>query len=183
MGMDIYSSRGIVLTADEFLKVVNGKSKANAVDVCLSFHQDLVVDASQNPDEEWKQNLAASFKPLSGLKKTMKLSEIREIIASVVEVGGEVSKYGECYVHDSEYVQDLFVRILDACPHADDLPYIQEVTAWGSGRNNGWDVPKGVACVVLDSESCFERKLSDQGKAVEKLFGHCDETEWTEMSV
>ena len=183
MGMDIYSGRGIIFTTDEFLRVINGKSKANVVAVCLSFHQDLVVDARQNPDDEWKQNLAASFKPLGSLKKSMKLDEIREIIASTVEVGGEVAKYGDCWVENSEYVQDLFTHILDACPHANDLPYIMEVTAWGSGRNNGWEVPKGVACVVFDSESCYERTLSDQGKAVKKLLGHCDETEWTEMSV
>ena len=183
MGMDVYSGRGIVFTTEEFLEVINGKSKKDVVDVCLSFHQDLVVDAGQNPDDEWKGKLAESFKALGGLKSSMKLGEIREIIASVVIVEGEVAKYGDCWVENSEYVQDLFTRILDACPHADDLPYIQEVTAWGSGRNNGWDVPKGVACVVLDSESCYERTLSEQGKAVKKLFGHCEEIEWTDLSV
>ena len=183
MGMDIYSGRGIIFTTDEFLRVINGKNKANVVSVCHTYHQEIVKDARQNPDDEWRNNLAESFKALGGLKKTMKLSEIREIIASVVEVGGEVAKYGDCWVENSEYVQDLFTRILDACPDADDLPYIQEVTAWGSGRNNGWEVPKGVACVVFDSDSCFERTLSEQGKAVKKLLGHCDETEWTEMSV
>jgi len=183
MGMDIYSGRGIIFTTDEFLRVINGKNKANVVAVCHSYHEQLVKDSVQTPNGTWSADLVESFKPLSGLKKTMKLSEIREIIASVVEVGGEVAKYGDCWVENSEYVQDLFTRILDACPDANDLPYIQEVTAWGSGRNNGWEVPKGVACVVFDSDSCYERTLSDQGKAVKKLLGHCDETEWTEMSV
>jgi len=180
MGIDIYSSRGVIFTVDEFLKVINGKNKANVVSVCHAYHQELVVDARQNPDDEWKTSLSSSFKALGGLKSSMKLSEIREIIASVVEVGGQVAKYGECYVTNSEYIEDLFEKIVDVSGF--DLPYIQEVTAWGSGRNNGWEVPKGVACVVFDSESCFERTLSDQGKAVKKLFGHCDETEWTEMS-
>lgn len=183
MGMDIYSSRGVIFTTNEFLRVINGKSKSDVVDSCLTFHQDLVVDARQNPDDEWKNKLAESFKPLGGLKTSMKLDEIREIIASVVEVGGEVSKYGDCWVENAEYVEGLFNHVLCACGHASDLPCIQEVTAWGSGRNNGWDVPKGVACVVFDSDSCYERTLSEQGKAVKKLLGHCDETEWTEMSV
>ena len=182
MGIDIYSGRGVIFTVDEFLKVINGKNKANVVSVCLTFHQDLVVDARQNPDDEWKTSLSSSFKALGGLKSKMKLSEIREIIASVVEVGGEVAKYGDCWVENSEYVEDLFTKILDACPNADDLPPISQVVAWGSGRNNGWEVPKGVACVVFDSEYCFERALSEQGQAVQKVFGHCDETEWTEMS-
>jgi len=182
MGLDVYSGRGIVLTADEFLKVVNGKNKSNVVDVCHSYYEQLVKESAQTPNDTWRTDLAESFEPLSGLKKTMKLSEIREIINSVVIVEGEVAKYGECYVQSSEYVQDLFTRILDVCPDANDLPYIQEVTAWGSGRNNGWDVPKGVACVVFDSDSCYERTLSEQGKAVKKMFGHCHETEWTEMS-
>ena len=180
MGLDVYSGRGIVLTVDEFLKVINGKSKADVIAICHAFYNEEMKLACLNPPEEWRMKLAESFKPLSTLKTTMKLDEIREIIASVVEVEGEVSKYGECYVTDSEYIEDLFTKILGVVEA--DLPYIQEVTAWGSGRNNGWDVPKGVACVVFDSESCFERTLSDQGKAVKKLFGHCDETEWTEMS-
>ena len=182
MGLDIYSGRGVIFTVDEFLKVINGKNKSDVVAVCLDYHQQIVKDARFNADDEWKQKIAESFKPLGGLKSSMKLSEIREIIASTIKVGGEVAKYGDCWVENSEYVEDLFNRILDACPNADDLPHIQEVTAWGSGRNNGWDVPKGVACVVFDSESCFERTLSDQGKAVKKMFGHCDETEWTQMS-
>ena len=131
MGTDIYSSRGIVFTADEFLKVINGKNKSNVVDVCLGFIIDLEVDASQNPDDDWRQNLVRSFKALGGLKKSMKLHEIREIIASTVEVGGEVAKYGDCWVENSEYVEDLFTRILDACPDANDLPYIQEAIAIG----------------------------------------------------
>ena len=180
MGMDIYSGRGVIFTTDEFLKVVNGKNKGYVVGVCHTYHQEIVKDARQNPDDDWRNNLAESFKALGGLKSSMKLSEIREIIASVVEVGGQVAKYGECYVTNSEYIEDLFEKIVDVSGF--DLPCIQEVTAWGSGRNNGWEVPKGVACVVFDSESCFERTLSDQGKAVKKLFGHCDETEWTEMS-
>ena len=186
MGTDVYSGRGVIFTTEEFLKVINGKNKADVVAVCVAYSQELKKDAQeslkQNPDEYWKTELSASFKALRTLKSSMKLSEIREIIASTIKVGGEVAKYGDCWVENSEYVEDLFIRILDACPNADDLPHIQEVTAWGSGRNNGWDVPKGVACVVFGSESCFERTLSDQGRAVKKLFGHCDETEWTEMS-
>jgi len=187
MGTDIYSSRGVIVTVDDFLKVINGKNKSNVVSVCLSYHQTLVVDARQHPDDDWRQNLARTFKALGDLKSKMKLSEIREIIASTVRVGGEVGKYSDCWVEENEYVHDLFNCILDAClteatPEADNLPDIQEVTAWGSNRNNGWDVPKGVACVVFDSDSCFERTLSDQGKAVKKVFGHCDETEWTSVS-
>lgn len=182
MGIDIYSGRGIVFTVDEFLKIIRGNDKSDVVAVCHHFYDQLVKDADCNSDNEWKSKVADRFKPLSTLKTSMKLSDIREIIESAIEVGGEVSKYGECYITDREEVEDLFREIFNACSEADDLPHIAEVTAWGSGRNNGWDVPKGVACVVFDSESCFERTLSDQGKAVKKLFGHCDETEWTEMS-
>ena len=42
MGTDIYSSRGIVATVDEFLGVVNGKNKADVVDVCHAFYQELI---------------------------------------------------------------------------------------------------------------------------------------------
>jgi len=181
MGIDIYSGRGVIFTVDEFLKVINGKSKSDVVAACLTFHQDLVRDARQNPNDDWKTGVAESFKALGGLKKSMKLDEIREIIASTVEVGGEVAKYGDCWVENSEYVEELFGKILDVSGH-DELPYISQVTAWGSCRNNGWEVPKGVACVVFDSEYCFERTLSEHGRLLKKVLGHCDETEWTEMS-
>ena len=180
MGTDIYTGRGIVATVDEFLGVVNGKNKAAVVDVCHAFHQDLAADAGRNPDDDWRATLSEVFEPLAGLKKSMPLNTIRGIIDSCVGVRGEVAKYGECYVENSEYVQDLFEKILDVSGF--DLPYIQEVTAWGSGRYNGWDVPKGVACVVFNSESCYVKTLSEEGMAVKKFLGHCDETEWTEMS-
>lgn len=180
MGVDVYSSRGIIATIDEFLGVVNGKNKANVVDVCHTFHQDLVAEAEQNPDNEWRKTLAEDFKPLAGLKKSMPLNTIRGIIDSCVGVRGEVSKYGECYVENSEYVESLFSQIIDVSGF--DLPYIQQVTAWGSGRYNGWEVPKGIPCVVFNSEECYVKTLSEQGMAVKKFLGHCDETEWTEMS-
>ena len=184
MGMDIYSSRGIILTVDEFLGVVNRKNKADVVAACVAYSKELQQDAQeslkQNPDEYWKTVLSASFKALRTLKSSMKLSEIRGIIASVVVIEGEPAKYGECYVENSEYVLDLFDKILIASGH--DLPPIDDVTAWGSSRLNGWEVPKGVACVVLNSEECYVKALSDQGESVKKIFGHCNETEWTEMS-
>jgi hypothetical protein len=181
MGLDIYSGRGVIFTVDEFLKVINGKNKSNVVNAC-GLWVDKLNDQAKASGEEWHSDLAKRFNILSTLKKGMKISEIREVIASVVDVGGEVSKYGDCWVENSEYIEELFSNILDACPEADNVPPINQVVAWGSGRNNGWEVPKGVACVVFDSEYCFERALSEQGQAVQKVFGHCDETEWTEMS-
>lgn len=182
MGIDIYSSRGIIFTVDEFLRVIDSKNKRDVVSVCLEYHQQLVKDARQNPDDEWKTTVSEVFKPLSELKKSMPLNTIRGVIDSCVGVRGEVAKYGDCWVENAEYVQELFEQILEVCPESEDIPHIQEVTAWGSGRNNGWEVPKGVACVVFDSESCFERKLNHHGEALKKVLGHCDETEWTEMS-
>ena len=182
MGVDIYTGRGVVVTVEDFLKIINGNNKSNVVSVCKSYYE-YRLEKADNSNQEWMKELADDYKVLSTLKTTMKLSEIREIIASTVDFRGEPSKYGQCGVADPEYTEDLFTRILDACPEADDIPCIQEITAWGSGRYNGYDVPKGVACVVFDSDDCFKRTLSKQGKVVEKLFGHCDETEWTEYSV
>lgn len=180
MGTDVYSGRGIIATVDEFLGVVNGKNKAIVVDVCIAFYQDRVEDAEKHPDCSWSKERAEDFKPLAGLKKSMPINTIRGVIDSCVGVRGEVAKYGECYVEGAEYVQELFEKILAVSGF--DLPYIEQVTAWGSSRYNGWDVPKGVACVVFNSEECFVKTLSPQGEAVQKFLGHCDETEWTEMS-
>ena len=181
MGVDIYTGRGVVVTVEDFLKIINGKNKSNVVSVCKSYYEYLLEQAGES--EGWQKELADDYKVLSTLKTTMKLSEIRKIIASTVNMYGEPSRYGECGVADAEYSEDLFTRILDTCPEADNIPCIQEITAWGSSRYNGDDVPKGVPCVVFDSDDCFKRTLSKQGKVVEKLFGHCDETKWTTYSV
>jgi hypothetical protein len=183
MGVDIYSSKGVICSVNEFLQIINGKNKKAIVNVCRSFWADLVAqcDKGYKPEPEpWRAKLADAFNAFYHLEPTMTIKEIRKIIESVVVVEGEVSKYGECHVENSEYVESLFSQILEASGL--DLPDIEEVTAWGSGRYNGWEVPTGVACVVFDSSRCFVKTLSEEGKALKKLLGHCDETEWTEMS-
>ena len=181
MGIDVYAGRGVIVDVDDFLKIINGKNKSNVVGVCLSFLQGLEGEAESSEDE-WRHNLVKHFSVLSTLKKGTKISDIREVISSVVTLGGEVAKYGECWVEHSEYIEELFQSIIHICPEGDNLPPISQVVAWGSARYNGWDVPLGVPCVVFDSDYCFTRVMSEEGKAVEKIFGHCHESEWTEMS-
>ena len=181
MGMDVYSGRGVIVDVNDFLKIINGKNKSNVVGICLSFLSGLENEAEASGDE-WRIDLAKRFSALSTLKKGMKISDIREVISSVVVLGGEVSKYGECWVEDCEYIEELFQSIIHICPEGDSLPPIEQVCAWGSARLNSYDVPLGVPCVVFDSGYCFTRVISEEGKAVEKIFGHCHESEWTEMS-
>ena len=74
----------------------------------------------------------------------MPLNTIRGVIDSAL---GFAARFPSTVIagRELEHAQDLFTKILDACPHANDLPYIMEVTVWGSGRNNGWEVLYGVA--------------------------------------
>ena len=39
MGIDIYTGRGVVVTVEDFLKIINGKNKSNVVGVCKSYHE------------------------------------------------------------------------------------------------------------------------------------------------
>jgi hypothetical protein len=75
---------------------------------------------------------------------------------------------------------DLFNKLFEACDL--DIPYLENVVAFGSARYNGWDVPLGVACFVFSSDQCFVRTLSEEGKNLKKMIGHCQETEWTDIS-
>ena len=98
---------------------------------------------------------------------------------------GEPAKYDiDTHVEYSEEVADLFQQIIAS--YSDvmgvDVPALEEVIAWGSARLNGWDVPLGVACFVFDKNECFIQTLSDEGKALKKVIGHCDVTEWTYYS-
>jgi len=196
--MDIYKSRGIIFTVDEFLnKLINAKNKKAIVDVCIACHKQLVREADDpllHRVGVCGADLADSFANLSNLKKTMKLSEIREIIASVVELDGSerrvtstllsrrssmVSNQGYAVrdVKNYEEVEGLFDNLLDASGHRD-MPYISDITGW---RMFQFSSTRDVACVVLNSDNCFDRRLSDQGEAVKKVFGSCDETEWTQI--
>jgi len=176
MGVDIYRGSGVIATTDQVLKIVNSKTKSLIIEGCRLWYEGL-VEHEYADEEEFDL-----FAPIKDIPKKSTIKQVREALASVVVVGGDADKrYGDCWVQSDEFVCDLFQRLLYAANFS--LPYLAEVTAFGSNRYNGYDVPKGVACFVFDDNDCFIQKLSVNGKKLEKLIGHCDKSEWTIYSV
>ena len=176
MGTDIYSSKGIIADESEVVRFINGKNKKIVIQTCQEFYDEL-LDLS-HPDE-WR-HLVDDFDGINLISTKATIAEVRKALQSVIKVKGEVAKYGECYVEHSEYLMDLFNKLFEACDL--NVPYLENVVAFGSARYNGYDVPLGVACFVFSSNECFVRTLSEEGENLKKMIGHCDETEWTEIS-
>lgn len=184
MGVDVYSESGVLATSDEILKFVTGKNKKQVVEICQNFYDELKQESDNDPDAEWRKKTVEHFGCLNNIKAKT-IDDLRQVLESVIKVSGEPAKYDvDTHVVYSEELQCLFSKIVEAysLSTGKDLPYLTEVNAWGSSRYNGWDVPKGVACFIFDQDSCFERSMSDEGKNLKKVIGHCDLTEWTTFS-
>ncbi len=188
MGTDIYNGSGVICDVDQAVKFINGKNKSAVIEICAEFYNELAAEFEKAPKETWTKNTLKFFKPLKKFvdgEHQGRIGDIQDIVASVVKVSGKPAKYDiDTHVLNSEEVADLFRKIIASYSEVMgvDIPYLTDVTAWGSGRYNGWDVPLGVACFVFDKEDCFTQAVSNEGKALKKVIGHCDETEWTEYS-
>jgi len=172
MGTDVWSESGIIAFTEEVVKIVNGKNKNKVVEICQSFWENISLEEDSDKKDH--------FKPLQNISNKSKISEIQEILSSIVNIDGEPSKYNtDIEVRYSYELEDLFGSILALCP---DLPELKSITAFGSARLNGYSVPLGVACFIFDSNDCFEQVLTEKGKYLKKVIGHCRETEWTIVS-
>ena len=179
MGTDIYSGKGVIADVDDIVRFVNGKNKRTVIKTCQEWYNGILDEYKENPDE-WRKQVVDDFDGIYNISTKATIAEVRRALQSVVKVEGEVAKYGDCYVEHSDYLMDLFNKLFEVCGL--DVPYLENVTAFGSARYNGWDVPLGVACFVFSSNECFVRTLSEEGENLKKMIGHCDETEWTEIS-
>ena len=88
---------------------------------------------------------------------------------------------GEEEVYGADNLLEFWQSILSVL--RPNLPVLQEVRAFTSNRLEGFGVPTGEACFIFATSDCFERILTEEGKALEKAIGHCDESEWTVVSV
>jgi hypothetical protein len=115
MGTDVWSESGIIAFTKEVVKIVNGKNKNKVVEICQSFWENISLE--DNTDR------VDHFKPLQNISKKSKISEIQEILSSIVNIDGEASKYNtDIEVRYSYELEDLFGSILALCP---DLPFLR----------------------------------------------------------
>jgi len=187
MGTDIYQNSGVLCGIDDIVKFINGKNKKIVIEICTEFYDNLKSEAEGKDTDSSCSNRFKHFEPLAAFRSNTKMtiSDVREVAASVVKVSGEPAKYDlDTHVVQSEEVLELFGKIVDSYRDATsiDIPLLEEVNAWGSSRYNGWDVPIGEACFVFNEDECYTKQVSDEGKNLKKVIGHCDVTEWTTYS-
>jgi len=183
MGTDISSHSGILVEVPSVLKLINSKNKRSVIACCAEHYATCVADLKKYPNCEWRASVEEWFRPLSEIPSVVSVTTLRELLDRRIAVIGEPSKYDvDTHVKFSEELTDLWRLILDDAIETE-LPHLVSIDAWGSARLNGWDVPLGEARFVFDDDDCYERKLSVKGKALQKLAGHCNITEWTHYSV
>jgi len=165
MGTDVYAGSGVIATIEDMIKLIRKKDLKKIIDIC--------GDKSLEIDE---------LEPLKTIDKNSTIEEVRQILLKCVRVHGEPSKYGsdDCYLENEFELQVLWDEIIDKT--RPELPSLDQVTLFDSPRYNGWDVPLGEACFIFNSDSCFVKNLSDEGKSLKRAIGHCTETEWTVVS-
>jgi hypothetical protein len=161
MGMDVYSSSGVVLSLEDALPAILRKSKK----------QD-VTRAVEAVKGQWK------IEKKNGLEDVKDRATMCSWLLSVAE--GLVDKDGE-YM-DSLAFQDLFQIVTETLKI--DLP-AYSFDYWARGRINGWEVPLETPCIVFGSDGLFEKRMTKEGKRLAALLGvrEVEEITWTIMSV
>jgi hypothetical protein len=162
MGMDIYSSSGVVFSLEDALPAVLRKSKKTDI-----------ANAVESVKSKWKFDGKKN-----GLVHIKDKATLQDWIISVA--GELVDKNGE-YM-DSLALQDLFEIVMESL--GIELP-AYSFDYWSRGRINGWDVPLETPCIIFESHGLFEKKMTKAGKRLANLLGmkEVEESTWTIMSV
>lgn len=186
MGMDVYSEHGVLATAEEMLQLVkksNLKQVKLAIDSFWRGLLDMSKSRRKNGDAERAKEALIYFRTLSDITEKYTASDVKASLESVIKLHGKPAKYGsdDCYVEQAEMLHNLWCCILETC--YPQLPELLEVRVFDSARLNGWDVPLGVVTFIFDANACFEQRMTEEGKALKKAIGHCEEVDWTVMNV
>ena len=108
---------------------------------------------------------------------------LRETLAFFDEPSGEIeNRYDECEAKYYELANEVWPAFFrEAYP---ELPNFSEVTAFGSSRISGGDVPTGEVLCIFNDEDCYERVPTEAGKKLfEMVGGEIIPSTWTIYSI
>ena len=162
MGTDVWTEEAILVSPEAFVEVIK-KTKLNKV---LKAIQEF-YDSDTDEDEE------KSYEDILPLKLSKKpdIDEVKKKICKLMKskVEGEPAKYGECWVEDSELLALLLTSIFAVCVGNAPVPAPEDVTAFGSYRYSGlYEVELGEPYIVFGVSGCFEKVMTEEGKALSK---------------
>jgi len=178
MGVDYSANEAVVLYIWDMVNIINGANKKHVVDIMQGFHDNIVAD------EHTSDAAKLSVKVFDGISPRTKLAEIRYVLDEYHNVVGEAGKYegdmglanGLC----SDDLMKLWEPIIEAS--GVELPTPYEITIFDSYRQHV-ECEIGVVSFLFAPGDCYERTLSEQGKALEKMSGgYLAEVSWTEVS-
>lgn len=161
MGVDIYTSSGILFTledaVDKFFKGITATKIKKLIPE---------IESSLEDDEN-KENLKA-------------ISNIADLKIWFIEFAN--SKINDDYLQDEDKLSDIFNIILENSKFID-LPDVS-FEYFTSNRYSGYDVPTETICVIFSDIGIFETKLTKKGQKLAKLIGHKNvtQTTWTVYS-
>ena len=99
---------------------------------------------------------------------------------------GNVGKYGHTYINKEEKLVRLWNLYIKSWNYAldGDMPEIESIQTFGSGRNCDWAVREfGHPFLAFSSSQTFEYVLTDKGRAMQEALGKAiGITTWTTVS-
>lgn len=132
---------------------------------------------------EWSQTELKDLKEiLQPMLDDESIDGLFQTLSIIDQPSGEIeTRYAECeakYYDIANAVWPAFFQ--EAYP---DFPSFSEVTAFGSSRISGGDVPTGVVVYIFNDDDCYERVPTEAGKKLFEVVGETQPSTWTIYSV
>tara|TARA_Y100001938_G_C7963670_1_gene365649 strand:+ start:51 stop:587 length:537 start_codon:yes stop_codon:yes gene_type:complete len=177
MGTDYSSESAIIVDLESMIGLINGKNKKATLEVIQSFVDKIMAD--QYTSEETKEWL----KKLDKIPSNIKLGELKEKLREFHAIKGSAGKYdGDCHFANGMWGEDMMILWEDVIDVSNIvLPDLDQIRIFDSYRQQV-DCPLEEVSFCFNAEDCYEKKLNQTGKNLEKIAGNLWETSWTTVS-
>lgn len=176
MGIDVWAESGIVVDLDCALFFVTKKNLKTVIQIAQEFFGEIKKASDENPDSEWRKQKAVFFQPLQQLEGK-NLEEVQEVLRGLFTIEGE--EY-DAYLLYQEDLLELWEKIVDS--FGPGLPSLLNIIYYSRYKVFG-DMPAEEVCFVFDKKPCLDIKLTEAGRKLKKIVGHCQPSEWAVYSV
>lgn len=182
MSFDYWVEKGVVYVIEDMVKLIDASNKSEIAAICRSHALEVAGDEAGTQDgAKSPRNI---FGHLAELKVIPTIQELRDALVRCVEVEDQApTHWCYYYIQCQESLFELWKSILEQLSGQEkyrDLPELVSIELFKSNEHAASDVPVNVACFVFDSDQCFEKTLTDCGKALKRAFGTCLESTWHE---
>jgi hypothetical protein len=180
MGTNISSESGYVFDIKAMVKLLRKTDVKAATEACTDFYCDLGLEAEQRHFKALA--VLVNWKTIEPKKVT--LDQLKKALVKTTKPTKKKEwDHGEYCKHLNEHAEQhqyLWEAIIGAT--RPDFPArLYECCVFESGRINGWNVPIGEMCFLMDGDF-WTKTMTEDGKTFKKLMGKCEEVKWTTWS-